>query len=486
MGKVLAISNEDILKRKLDESYETLIKSQYINKEQQSSNDKSATAKVTSGSSRAVSKGATVTNANATVSDTITPKGTNYRLTEAGKKKLLSAINSVIYRNAVNSGMTNSEAINAVRGYGSQSITSSDITGEYIKIETNSDTESTPTAVSSDPIKPEDVSITLTAEDVYDGTTNMAKEYTFNLKQLYEGTVLVDLNSNTYTDKNSGKKVSAKDVIATTKDGIITQTQTSNYNELSSYRFLINDYLKQDTIVNENEYNTITKENFSDKFFGNDKFHHIDVKGDVPTKKLVRYRYVYGFDGIVAAQKAIEDSCGYISSDIDVSDCDYIELAATIFDDVEYSIIDGKEEVPFLPINQDSIVGERLFFGIMPRFDIMNPSEIVVKRDGETIGISSLQDLQLFLLTNNTDSEVGQSSFLREGKYTIDYVPGASSKKYYPNNKTVRIKVIQRNMSGKAPFSIDSLVIRKYGQHNPWALSTYDNDVDYNSGDPRT
>ena len=79
MGKVLAISNEDILKRKLDESYETLIKSQYINKEQQSSNDKSATAKVTSGSSRAVSKGATVTNANATVSDTITPKGTNYR-----------------------------------------------------------------------------------------------------------------------------------------------------------------------------------------------------------------------------------------------------------------------------------------------------------------------------------------------------------------------------------------------------------------------
>ena len=86
MGKVLAISNEDILKRKLDESYETLIKSQYINKEQQSSNDKSATAKVTSGSSRAVSKGATVTNANATVSDTITPKGTNYRLTEAGKK----------------------------------------------------------------------------------------------------------------------------------------------------------------------------------------------------------------------------------------------------------------------------------------------------------------------------------------------------------------------------------------------------------------
>lgn len=405
----------------------------------------------------------------------------NIKLTEQGEKKVLSAVQNLLGKY----GTDYRDKLVSLRTQGSSSITSKSNVNIVPSGSTEVD-EPSATKVASDPDKPDELKISLSAEDVYDGTTNAADSYTFDISKLYEDTSDINLKENKYTETlNSGKKLRSEDVIAVTKSGLITQTQTDNYEELSSYRLIMNDYLKQETITDEDEYSQITRENFSDKFFGNDQFHNLDVKDSVATKQKVRYRYLYGFDGIEAAQKTIDNSAGYISSEIDVSDCSYIELSASVTDNVEYSILDGKKEVPILPIGQDKIKNEKLFFGLMPRFDIMNPSDIVVKRDGEVIGISSLQDLQLFLLTNNTNSETGQSSFLREGSYTIDYEPGASAQSYHPDNDRIRIKIIQRNFVDSIPIAIDTLVIRKYGRSNPWALSTYDTDTDYNSADPR-
>lgn len=413
-----------------------------------------------------------------------TPDGdtvSKVKLTEQGETKVLNAVRSLLGKY----GTDYHDNLMALKTQNSHSVNSNSVTS--VTAISGTEEESTEvTKVSSDPDMPEEYTIQLSSDDVYDGTTNTANSYTFDISKLYEDTPDINLNENNYSETvNGNASVKKKDIIAVTKSGLVTQTQTDNYEELSSYRLIMNDYLKQNTITDEDEYRQVTRENFSDKFFGKDPFHNPDVKGSVETEQKVRYRYLYGFDGIVAAQKAIDSSAGYISSDVDVSNCSYIELVTSVIDNVEYSIIDGKNEIPILPVGQDTIKNEKLFFGIMPRFDIMNPSDIVVKRDGETIGVSSLQDLQLFLLTNNTDSEVGQSSFLREGNYTIDYEPGKSSQSYYPVNDKIRLKIIQRNLADSAPIAIDTIVIRKYGQKNPWALSTYDTDIDYNSADPR-
>jgi hypothetical protein len=247
-----------------------------------------------------------------------------------------------------------------------------------------------------------------------------------------------------------------------------------------------NDYLKQETIVPDNEYTNVPIQEYGYEPFGQDDFHHDDINGNVRSGKQVRYRYSYGFDNIIAAQMSMNRTAGYISEPINVKDCLYIELNANIVDGVEYSIIDGKTETPILPLEQSFVKGERLFYGLMPRFFIVNPNDVIVRHNGETLGIGSLEDLELFLSVNNTEQETGQSFFLREEIYTIDYEPDTRARIYYPKNDTIKVKIVQRILNpGDVPIPIESVTIRKHGNQSSWYLSSSDESPDYDSSDIR-
>lgn len=385
--------------------------------------------------------------------------------------RLVNAISAVQSRYS-----SNSDAVNNIASYGSSSIKTGESVGDLKDITEESNDLPAPTYVSSDPNKPSDDSLNVSSSN---GTL------TYDASTLYSNNSVLNFNRNRYENVITKQNINPSDIISTFDGGVITQRESTSPDELSSYRLSSNDYLTQrTTLPNDVELPIV---NYNHEPFGQDRFHHPDINSNVNTNQHIRYRYSYGFDNVIAAQMSIAKVAGYISSPINVSDCLYIELNADVIDNVEYSIIDGKSEVSILPIEQSYVNKERLFYGLMPRFLITDPNEIIVRHGEEVLGISSLEDLELFLSVNNTTQEVGQSSFLREEIYTIDYQPDTRAKIYYPKSKAIQVKIIQRLIgTDVAPASINSVTIRKHQNQSSWYLSSFDEDRrDYNPNDIR-
>ena len=362
------------------------------------------------------------------------------------------------------------DAVNNLSSYSSEQIKTGDKTKNIVTIQKEDTSIPDPTYVASDPDKPEEESNSMDESD--DSYTK------FNTAYLYARNEVINIDKNNYKNKLANKDISKNDIIATFNGGIITQKESTNPNDLSSYRLSLNEYLQQETVVQKNEFNTIPIEQYKNSVSGDDGFHHGDVSGNVRTDGFVKYRYSYGFDNIVAAQMSVGKTAGYISEYINVDGCMYIELNADVTDGVEYYVIDGKKETPILPLEQSLVKEEKLFYGLMPRFNIMNPNDIVVKHNGKSMNINSLTDLELLLSVNNTGKSIGQSQFLREDLYTIDYEPDSSARMYYPKNKKIRIKIIQRILDAtKVAEPIKSVIIRKHGNQSSWYLSSRNTDV---------
>ena len=384
-------------------------------------------------------------------------------------------------------GLTNSSLSNAVQalvqsgivegGSGggllsnSSSINSSNSITEIITATSGTDSV---TYASSDPIQPT-AAAAIDNDNLVIATTTSegdVQKYTFNINDLYSTSPTVDFSMATYKDLSTGNDINPLSVLAVLSSGeIVQQTSTEAENvAVASYRLVTPDMIKQNTRQEPNGFFDMSAVNFSDKVLGNSEFYPADITGDTNAYAQVVYRYLFGFDNIVAARQSISNVAGYVSAPINVSDCSYIELSVDQTAYIEYSIIDGTDETPILPKGQTSIIDEKLFFGLMPRFDIADSSSILVKKNGLTTGISSISDLELLLQVNNTGDSENQSSFLQENTYTISYTPSTTAQVYYPKSDTIKVKVIQRYLNEQAPLAITNIVLHKYGIQQKWDL----------------
>lgn len=174
-------------------------------------------------------------------------------------------------------------------------------------------------------------------------------------------------------------------------------------------------------------------------------------------KDISKTTYFFGIDEIASRYRLINQTCGVVFKDIMVGRCSYIELVATAAtndnNSVEFSIIDGTKEIPILPVSCEQVVNEKLFFNMSPRFAINTKKDVAIKKDSQIVkrSIDGLSEIDL-----------------QNGLYTIDYTP-IDAYKYYPENETISVKVVQRLYSETAePSYITNMLIRKYGGGIPW------------------
>lgn len=168
-----------------------------------------------------------------------------------------------------------------------------------------------------------------------------------------------------------------------------------------------------------------------------------------------RFEYYFGLDNVEFKSRNINLTCGKITNDIHIGNVKHLELEADYsiseYSSVEFSIIDQDKEVPIMPINDDIVRNEKIFFGLPLRFPIDKTKPYYIKKDGVEVNITPEAAI------NSND-----------GLYTITYTP-VDSKQYEPIEDKVKLKVILRlyDKLAEAPF-IKSALIRGYGGDALW------------------
>lgn len=173
-----------------------------------------------------------------------------------------------------------------------------------------------------------------------------------------------------------------------------------------------------------------------------------------------KYMYNVGIENIDVKRKFPEQVCGYITDSITIDSCSYIELSVNRNNSsvpIEFSIIDGSNETPIIPIEESGIIiTERLFFGQKLRFTPDDSTDVVIKKDD----IATSMTIDEFLaLTDIDDNDI----------YTAEYLPTTNETQYKPTNNSIKIKIIER-CDNKIPSVINSMVLKKHGGEKPWNI----------------
>lgn len=193
----------------------------------------------------------------------------------------------------------------------------------------------------------------------------------------------------------------------------------------------------------------------------NEESKNIYVDNINTSKQIVEktmYSYMFGINSVDI--KYIEqetDSC-FISQSInigDVSQNEYIQLHVSdnLKDNasIEYYLLDGDIEIALVPVGTRIIKNEKLFSSLPLRFDVINGTDIAIKKDGLLTNIS-LDDAKSQILS----------------RFSADYLTSFKYN-YTPINSNIRIKAIIRKYSNKMDNSYISLIkIRKYGGEALW------------------
>lgn len=391
--------------------------------------------------------------------------------TDTGEQQVLSAIQNLMARYP-----EYKSCLDDIKKKKSSAITSDNIT-EYRFRQINTDDEiPAPTYVSSDPVKPDNV----TQQD----NSNVIKNQ-FNINDLYHDVDNISLYDNIYTDVNTKRLITSDNVISYSDDGTIIRTSVGSESRLPTYRLIPNTQMEQTTVTDATPSDSVTKYMFRDQTVDQSNLHDRTLSSEVISSKQVKYKYLFCLDGVSVEHRSITNTAGYISAPFSTVSGTYIEIEVDTAQGVEYSVIDGEDEIPILPKNVTEIIDEKLFFGMMPRFTIMNPEDITVKRNGILTGITTQRDLELFLTVNTKNSQTGESSYNNSDVYTVTYKPEESARRYFPKTDTLRIKVIQRVLLKQTPKTIGNVKILQYNTPASWYLRSWDQDSEYNPTDPR-
>ena len=395
----------------------------------------------------------------------------NLIVTQTGEAKMLSAINSLIDQYS-----SYSQATSQLSDISSATLSSDNSnTYTYATVSSSASVESAGFAA-SDPSQPDKVDDKLSY--LYARKTTEDTIPAFNINTLYRNNSDIDLNNNVYKNRNTGENISNGTVLFASSEGIITEKDSPM--GLPIYRLVPSSELEQTT---NDDSNKMTPFTFQDNTVGQETLHYRTVKSNVQTVEQTRYRYNIGFDNIKLAKKSVQDVGGYLSRDIALGTCGYLTLSCETYQGVEFYIVEGKDETPILPVQQTTIEDEKLFFGLMPRFEISNGSSFTVKKNGVITNISNIDRLKLFLLANTGDAR-DESSYDTVNLYTISYTPTESSHEYVPKSNSVKIKIISRKGVG-IPQIIKNITLNKYGTNIDWYLSSIDESKHYSPNDIR-
>lgn len=385
---------------------------------------------------------------------------------KTGEQNVLSAVDSVVAQYP-----SYFDALTDIQKRSSNKITTGNFHPlEYKEVLVEGD-DSSFTYVASDPDKP-----TLSSAATASYTTHIG----FNVNDLYNDTNNINPYQINYRNSNNGQPIPVGDILSYSDKGIVIKNSDGSDTELPSYRFLPDGQVIADNNVSDGTDQQVTPVVFKDKIFGQEILHTREVKSGIPVSKETRYRYLYMFSNMTLQNRVVNKVAGCSSELINVSDCDYFELSATVTDNVEYTVIEGNTETPILPKSVSYVNDEKLFFGLMPRFNIAEPDNIIVKRDNVTMSIKTKKDLELFLTANTTTTDV---PFSQDHNFTVSYKPAESAKRYFPKSDTIRIKIIQRCNNG-IPAAVTPVKILKYNSKTSWYLSSYDQDVYHNPNNP--
>lgn len=385
---------------------------------------------------------------------------------KTGEQNVLSAVDSVVAQYP-----SYFDALTDIQRRSSNQIT----TGNFHPLEYKEvlveDDDSSFTYVASDPDKP-----TLSAAATASYNTHTG----FNVNDLYNDTNNINPWQTNYRNKNDGQQIPVGDILSYSDKGIVLKNSEGSDTELPSYKFLPDGQIVVDSDITDETVQQVTQVTFKDKIFGQEILHTRETKSNIPVSRETRYRYLYMFSNMVLENRVVNKVAGCSSELINVGDCDYFELSATITENVEYTVVEGNVETPILPKSLSYVTDEKLFFGLAPRFTIAEPDNIVVKRDNVAMSIKTKKDLELFLSANTTTTDV---PFSKDHNFTISYKPAESAKRYFPKNDTVRIRIVQRCNNG-IPQTIPPVKILKYNSKTSWYLSSYEQDIHHNPNNP--
>lgn len=168
------------------------------------------------------------------------------------------------------------------------------------------------------------------------------------------------------------------------------------------------------------------------------------------------HEYRFGIDRASFRSISLNSTCGELYEDILVGDAEFLTLDAkyhqTSDSSIEFSIIDKEKEIPILPIGEDYVEKEKIFFGMSTRFKI-DPSEAYIIRDG----------------SSRVEATIEHVLQAGEGNYSISYKP-MNPHKYSPNEETVGLKVILRKEgeNKEIPY-VESMILRIHGGGTLWS-----------------
>ena len=186
------------------------------------------------------------------------------------------------------------------------------------------------------------------------------------------------------------------------------------------------------------------------------------------TLNITMYSYIFGLDNIEFKQVSSFTDGYFLSEPITIGklgEKEYINICTKQSVDancsIEYSIIDGKREIPIMRIDDTLVENEYIYSNKATRFlrayDDTLPGYIpeVVKKDG-------------MVINESFDSVIGKKEL--DGRYSITYQPLKVNYDYTPINTEIRIKAYVRTYSknAKTSPSIEMITIRKYGEDTVW------------------
>ena len=189
---------------------------------------------------------------------------------------------------------------------------------------------------------------------------------------------------------------------------------------------------------------------------------------DKDTIMVNMYSYIFSLDQIEFKQVSNLADGYFLSEPITIGklgENEYINICTKQSVDancsIEYSIIDGKREIPIMRIDDVLVENEFIYSNKATRFlrsfDDTMPNYVpeVVKKDG-------------LVVNESFDSVVSKSEL--DGRYSITYKPLKDCYNYVPLNPEIRIKAYVRTYmkNAKTSPSIEMITIKKYGEDTVW------------------
>jgi hypothetical protein len=254
-----------------------------------------------------------------------------------------------------------------------------------------------------------------------------------------------------YKEKNSGRLIPPENIISVDENGLIERIGSI------SMRFVPIDSLditplSADSGYQEKESPEVPPKHSTDSFFNSTPSDNVSDAGEY-------YDYAFGIDEIQLKKTSATEASGFISKSIEIGTSEYIELSVRTSGgnaSMEYYILDGIKEIAILSAEEEAVSHEKLFHGIDLRFPINTDYPVSIYCNGEK--------------TTFKYNDIWKLNLAGSDVYTICYTPMGTVHQYSPDNKTIKVKVIERCMDWMTPSNIDSLVIQKYGGDKLWTM----------------